>query len=230
MIELDLPEGESVPLPLDLRTIRGRPAPAAPFRLDGRIAVGRPHIRRLTSADAGSDGELARFIESESTAWDHFLVALSCTFVSDDEQRLATAWLRLTLTTPGDGDGPVASSMDPLVLDEIRVLPFTIKLTVPCVISSEVSLQGERGKREIAVQALYEGTARPAWTFAETSTRRLHGVQRLRLVVRGPVAQPVKGDIDVGATVRHRRLGTDALSYFLPVTGLPEPLTFDFPR
>jgi hypothetical protein len=230
MIELELPEGEPVPLPLNLRTVRGRPAPPAPYRLDNRIAVGRPHIRRLTPADAGSDAELARFIESEAAAWDYFLVALSCTFVSDDEQRLATAWLRLTLTTPGDGDGPVACSMDPLVLDEIRALPFTIKLTVPCVISSEVSIQGDRGKREIAVQALYEGTANPAWTFAETSTKRLHGVQRLRLVVRGPAAQPVNGDIDVGATVRYRRLGMDTLSYFLPMTGLPEPLNFNFPR
>lgn len=229
MIELDLAEGEPVSVQLDLRVIRGRPAPSAPFRLDGRIAVGRPHIRRLTPSNAGSDTELARFIESESSAWDYFLTALSCTFISDDDQRLATAWLRLTLTSSDDGHEPIAYSMDPLVLEEIRALPFTIKLTVPCVISSEVALQGERDRREIAVQALYEGTSKPTWTFAETSAKRLNGVQRLRLVIRRPAGQQAKGRIELGATIRQRRLGTDALSYFLPLTDLPEPLRFELP-
>jgi len=230
MSELELREGENVPLSLDLRTVRGRPTPEVPFRLDGRIAVGRPQVRRLTSADAGQDVELAHFIKAESAKRNYFLTALSCTFISDDDQSLATAWLRLSLSCPGDNHdgGPIACSMDPLVLDEIRVLPYSIKLTVPCVINSEISLQGSRGMRESAVQALYEGTDKPAWTFAETSTKRLHGVQRLRLVVRAPAGHTVKGSIDVGATVRHRRFGTNVFSYTAPATGLPESLQFDF--
>ena len=232
MIELELREGEAVPIPLDLRTVRGRPAPELPFRLEGRIAVGRPQVRRLTPADAGPDAELAHFIESESPNWDYFLTALSCTFISDGDQALVTAWLRLSLSCPGNNsdDGPMACSMDPLVLEEIRAIPYSIKLTVPCVIASEISLQGDRGKHEIAVQALYEGTDKPAWTFAETSTKRLHGIQRLRLIVRSPAGRPVEGSIDIGATVRHRRLGIDAFSYTAPATGLPESLQFEFCR
>jgi hypothetical protein len=232
MSELELLEGEAVPLALELRTVRGRPTPEVPFRLDERIAVGLPQIRRLSPADAGPDAELAHFIESESAKWDYFLAALSCTFISDSNQLLVSAWLRLSLTCPsGSGsEGPIACSMDPLVLDEIRALPYTIKLTVPCVISSEISLQGDRAKHETAVQALYEGTDKPAWTFAETSAKRLHGVQRLRLVVRAPAGRPVKGSIEVGATVRHRRLGSDVFSYTAPATGLPESLQFDFGR
>jgi hypothetical protein len=120
--------------------------------------------------------------------------------------------------------------MDPLVLDEIRALPYSIKLTVPCVINSEISLQGTRGKHETAVQALYEGTSKPAWTFAETSTKPLHGIQRLRLVVRAPAGTPVQGRIEVGATVRHHRLGTSTFSYTTPATDLPESFPFDLRR
>ena len=229
MADLELPEGQQIPLRLELRTIRGRPAPAAPFLLDGRIAVGEPQVRRLTPADAGPDAELAHFIESESATWDYYLVALSCTFVSDNGQpQLATAWLRLTLTGQGDAGDPIAYSMDPLVLDEIQPLPYTIKLTVRCVISSEFSLQGDRGKRRSAVQALYEGTSKPAWTFARTPAKPLHGVQRLRLVVRAPASQLARGSIDVGATIRRRGLGANAPSYVMPFADLPEPLHIYF--
>lgn len=232
MTMLEVPEGEAIPLLLDLRTVRGRPAPAVPFRLEGRIAIGQPQVRRLTAAAAGSDADLAHFIQAESINWDYFLAALSCTFVSDNDHQLVTAWLRLTLTCPGgSGDNdPIACSMDPLALDEIRVLPYSVKLTVPCVISSEISIQGDRSKRETAVQALYEGTNKPAWTFAETSTKPLHGVQRLRLVIRAPAGHLVKGHIEVGATARYRRLGINAFSYTMPETDIPEFLKFTIQR
>jgi hypothetical protein len=226
---LDLPDGEEVLLPLELRTERGRPAPPAPFEIHGRIAVGCPQVRLLTPADAGPDDELASFIRSQRSTWDYFLTTLSCTFVSADDERLATAWLRLSLAGPADSEDPIACSMDPLALEEIRALPIQIKLAVPCVISTEVAVQADRTRREVAVQALYEGTAHPAWTFAETATRRLHGVQRLRLVVRVPAGQAATGTLDVGATVRHRRLGTDAFPYYVP-TPATEVLTVRFSR
>lgn len=114
MIELELPEGSPVEVPLDLRTVRGRPVPNAPARLAGRVVVGRPRSRRL-AADAGADQELQQFIESEASKWDYHLIALSCTFVSDDEQRLADAWLRVNLSNPDNAsDSPVAHSMEPV--------------------------------------------------------------------------------------------------------------------
>ena len=229
MIDLEMPDGQPVPVPLQLRTVRGRPIPAAPFQLDGRIAVGQPHVRQLTAADAGADEELARFIDAEAARWDYFLTALSCTFVSDGNEQLTEAWLRITLTSSGDSnDAPVGYSMDPLVLDEIRALPYTVKLVVPCVIHSEISVQGERTKRDVAVRALYEGTSNPAWVFSETSTKPLYGVQRLRLVVRVPAAKPANGSVEVGAKVRHRRFGTEIFSYSAPLADLPAALQIKF--
>lgn len=140
MIELELPEGSPVEVPLDLRTVRGRPVPNAPARLAGRVVVGRPRSRRL-AADAGADQELQQFIESEASKWDYHLIALSCTFVSDDEQRLADAWLRVNLSNPDNAsDSPVAHSMEPVTLEEIRELSYSVKLSVPCILNSEISL------------------------------------------------------------------------------------------
>jgi hypothetical protein len=140
---------------------------------------------------------------------------LSCTFVSDDEQRLADAWLRLDL------DGAVAQSMEPVTLEEITELSYNVKISVPCVINSEVTLGGKKNKRETAVQALYEGTSTPAWTFTETSSRPLHGLQRLRLIMRAPAGQPVRGTISIEANVRAKRLGV--LPYVAPIAELPSP-------
>lgn len=215
MIELDLVEGHPVEIPLDLRTVRGRPAPDAPARLVGRVVVGTPRARLLTAADAGADQELQQFIKAEASTSSYYLVVLSCTFVSDDEQRLADAWLRL------DFDGAVAQSMEPVTLEEITELSYNVKIGVPCVINSEFTLGGKKNKRETAVQALYEGTSTPAWTFAETASRPLHGLQRLRMIVRAPAGQLVRGTISIGANVRAKRLGV--LPYVAPIAELPAP-------
>lgn len=219
MIELELTEGPGVDVPLDLRTVRGRPAPDAPAQLIGRVVVGSPRARLLTPADAGADQELHKFIEAEASTSSYYLVALSCTFVSDDEQRLADAWLRIDL------DGDVAQSMEPVSLEDITELSYNIKIGVPCVINSEFTLGGKKNQRESAVQALYEGTSTPAWTFTETSSTALHGMQRLRMIVRATPGQHVQGTISVGANVRHKRLGV--FPYIAPIADLPVPPRLD---
>jgi hypothetical protein len=118
MIELELTEGPGVDVPLDLRTVRGRSAPDVPAQLVGRVVVGSPRARLLTPADADTDQDLRRFIEAEASTSSYDLVALSCTFVSDDQQRLADAWLRIDL------NGAVAHSMEPVSLEEITELSY----------------------------------------------------------------------------------------------------------
>jgi len=219
MIELELTEGPGVDIPLDLRTVRGRPAPDAPAQLLGRVVVGAPRARLLTPADAGADPELHRFIEAEASTSSYYLVALSCTFVSDDEQRLADAWLRIDL------NGAIAQSMEPVSLEKITELSYHVKISIPCVINSEFTVSGKKNKRESAVQALYEGTSTPAWTFTETSSTALHGLQRLRMIVRAAAGQHVQGAITVGANVRHKRLGV--FPYIAPIAELPAPPRLD---
>lgn len=109
--------------------------------------------------------------------------------------------------------------MEPVALEEIKELSYSVKIGVPMVLNSELSLGGKKNKRETAVQALYEGTSTPAWTFTETPSRPLHGLQRLRMIVRAPSGQPVHGNISIGANVHARRLGL--LPCVAPMAELP---------
>ncbi|MFI9550686.1 hypothetical protein [Nonomuraea endophytica] len=224
MTEIELSEDADVPVALRLRTVRGRPAPAAPFLLEGQVAIGTPTTRRLTAADAGPDEELAGFIAAESARWDYYLTALSCTFVSQEEAELASGWLRITLS----GEESTAHSMDPMLLEEFADLSYSIKLVVPLVIESEFGVDGARKKRRTAVEGLYDGTRTPSWVFHGSARAPVHGVQRLRLVVRTPAGLPAEGTIQAGASVRHKRLGLDLFSYTTPLADLPEPLRIRF--
>ena len=214
MIELDLTEGNPVEIPLDLRTVRGRPAPDAPARLVGRVVVGTPRARLLTAADAGVDKELQQFIDAEASTSSYYLVVLSCTFVSDDEQRLADAWLRLDL------DGAVAQSMEPVALEEITELSYNVKIGVPCVINSEFTLGGKKNKRETAVQALYEGTSTRRGRSPKRYPVRCTGCNGCadRAGTRGPAG--AGHDLD-RANVRAKRLGM--LPYVAPIAELSTP-------
>ncbi|MFI1182463.1 hypothetical protein ACH4UT_23315 [Streptomyces sp. NPDC020799] len=224
MAEIDLGEGHEIPVALRLRTVRGRPAPAAPFLIEGHVAVGAPNIRHLTPADAGPDEELARFIATEAVRWDYYLVALSCTFVSREEASLASGWLRITLS----GEDTTAHSMEPVLLEEITNLPYSINLVVPLVIKSEFTINGAHARRHKAVESLYEGTRKPSWLFHGTDKRPVHGVQRLRLVVRTAAGRATEGVIEAGASVRQRRLGMDLFSYTTSLTDLPAPMRVRF--
>ncbi|WP_117208562.1 hypothetical protein [Allorhizocola rhizosphaerae] len=226
MASIELSDGAPIAVPLHLRTERGRPTPPAELRADGRILIGKPQIRHLTADSFPDDRELSGFIASEASRCDYYLLGLSCTLISDEQESLALAWLRVNLISTGTGDDePVAHSLDPLLLDEIRTLSYSVKLTVPCVITPEFAIQGERRTHQAAVTALGEGQSSFAWEFREIPGRPPHGVQRLRAVIRMPSSGTAEARIDAGATIRHRRLNMNAFSYFAPPKQLPDALT-----
>jgi hypothetical protein len=213
MIELDLAEGSGHPVPLQLRTVRG--STDVPASLDDLIVVGEPLSRPLTKGAAKDDNELSGFIEAESGSWRYHLITFSCTFAPSDDLHIASAWLQIVLANGREPDAahPIATSMEPVKLDEIRPISATAKITIPCVFVPEISLTGSTEIRDILLEARYEGTSKPAWHFNETRKSRLSGIQRLRLIVRTPVNVNVTGILSVGATVRYKRFGVRAFSY-----------------
>jgi hypothetical protein len=213
MIELDLAEGSGYAVPLHLRTVRG--SADVPASLDDLIVVGEPLSRSLTKEATKDDNELSGFIDAESGRWRYHLVAFSCTFASSDDLHIASAWLQIALANDRGADAaqPIATSMEPLKLDEIRPVSATAKIAIPCVFVPEISLTGSTEIRDILLEARYEGTSTPAWHFKETRKSRLSGIQRLRLIVRVPVDVDVTGTLSVGATVRYKRFGVRAFSY-----------------
>lgn len=213
MIELDLAEGPGHAVPLQLRTVRGNAY--VPASLDDLIVVGEPLSRPLTKETTKDDNELSGFIEAEAGSWRYHLVTFSCTFAPSDDLHIASAWLQIGLANAREADAahPIATSMEPVKLDEIRPISATAKIKIPCVFVPEISLTGSTEIRDTLLEARYEGTSKPAWHFNETRKSRLSGIQRLRLIVRVPVHVDVTGILSVGATVRYKRFGVRAFSY-----------------
>jgi len=209
MHEVELAEGAPVEIPVQLRRVRGDAQPIDLLE-EGTVLIGQPMIRRLT-AEGVSDAELAAFIRSEARTWDYYLMAMSCTFVSSDKQKVVEGRVRISFPPETQA---TSHSMDPLLLEEIRQLSHRITLTVPCVIvNPELTYQGDRNKKEAAVTAQGEGRSRFGWTFNALNGRPLHGVQRLRVVVRVPAGEVTAGQIDVAASMRHSKFSMNVFTY-----------------
>ena len=117
--------------------------------------------------------------------------------------------------------------MEPTRLDELRELSLNAKITVPGVLTPEFDVSRTMTKTDIALEALYEGTARPSWNFRQTPRFPLRGLMRLRFIARAPGAIAARGELSVGATVSAERFGLRSLSYTVPLGASAEALRFD---
>jgi hypothetical protein len=226
MAEIELREGSAVAVPLVARETKAPGLPGPPPPADGRVVIGRPNCLRLTPERAGDDSELRAFIEAHLSDTAYYLVTFTCTFVPEDGAPLASAWVRCGLARE-NGAAPVATSMEPVVLDELRQISISAKVVVPCVLSPEIGISGQIERRDIFLEARYEGTSAPAWTFSETRKTEIRGLARLRLIASVEVGASARGELSVGASIRHERLGLRALSYEMPADRLPDPLRFE---
>lgn len=213
MIELSLPEpSERIPLPLELRTVKGAPTTAPP-RLDDRVILGDPAALRLTPEAVSGDTDLRAFVMAERARACYWLVQFTCTFEHDDDVPFATAWIQLNLGT--EGGTAIAHSMEPARLAQARTISWSAKLVVPCVLQPEVGIGGDRTTEEVFCEASREGTAQPSWKYFRTSSL-IRGLQRMRLVVRTPSESGLSATVRIGATASHQRFGHRSLSYDMP--------------
>jgi hypothetical protein len=221
MAEITLADGAPLEMPLRLRVEKGI-APQLPRELTGRVVVGAPVPLRLAPESAGGDAELARYIEQSASQWTYHLVGLTCTFVPSDDLPLAHAWLQVQLGANG-GDA-VAHSMEPIRQTDLRELSVTAKIVVPCVLAPELGVSTTVKRENVCLEALYEGTSAPSWSFHATPRIPLRGLVRLRLVTRSPAGAATKGLVSVGATVRE---GLRPFSYEVELDDLPTPPSFE---
>jgi hypothetical protein len=196
------------PVSLELRS--SRTAADAPARLDDRIVLGAPAVRLLLPDTVIGDDELRAFLTAEAAQNDYWLMQFTCTFEHDEQLPLTTAWLQLTLQS--SGARPVANAMEPAKLSTNRAVNWSARLRVPCVFA-ELEADGKHVSEEIFCEASREGTPRPSWKFFATSSETIRGLQRLRMVVRGPAGCGLAASAQVGATVYHRRFGRRPLAY-----------------
>jgi hypothetical protein len=147
-----------------------------------------------------------------STFW---LLAISCSFRAVEKEPMETAWLQVSLSTvnPDGAAAPVAWPMEPTMLDDAVQVTRTTKLDASLKLASDhVPIDiGPSSGREITrayterrpfLEALHEGTERPAWVFTRTPVTEIRGLHRLRTVVELAARSVGQADISAGAILK----------------------------
>lgn len=172
MFEIELPEGPSYEVPLVSRTTRG--VHAAPARIESAIVLGVPQCLALTPERVADDQELRHFIEAVADKWAYYLVVFSCTFAPAEDQELATAWIRINLANEPDSSvlEPIVTSMEPTILDQIRDLSYSAKISVPCVLEARWPCQGSRQHARSSFRLSTKGRQHQLGTFRRQAAHR----------------------------------------------------------
>jgi hypothetical protein len=213
----DLPETEVF---LEPKRTKGAGPAAAP-----RLTVGGPFPTALSADTADPDDhELRAFLASEARTHAYWLVLLSCTFRRDDDEPFSRASVNLTLRRDDGKEepAPVAWSMRPTSLLQVRPIPWTIKLGITLKILN-VETEWHPGDRtQAAVLALGELEPNAGWEFSKTPAAPLLGTQRLAMIVRTPRGVKTVGDLSVDALITRRRFGLVPHTSMFP-TGPAKP-------
>lgn len=192
---------------------------APPGSFTDRVVIGRPLVATVDVADLPA--ERRRYAAGDRR---FATVELPVSFVHDDDNPFESAWLQVALTQDSDGDGwpPVGRWLEPSVVSSTVAETHTTKLGTSKILMTEHNQQTTSQRTLISLEALYEGTAQPTWSFTRTRHHEIRGRHTLTMAVEHAPTGTVTASVSIGATIRVRRLGI--FSYTVP----SDPTRLDF--
>jgi hypothetical protein len=195
-----------------------------------RLYVGLPLLRRLDPSTLGEDAK--PFLLARPRSRFH-LLTIYAHFVHDEQRPFVSGWVNVTLrcTAPDAREQPVAWSMRPqnesevvAVSREVTVGP-SLRLTIPSI-SAELNpavskkTQETFNRHDVSMEALGEGRSDPRWNLYATDSSPIRGTHALSLVIDIPANEHGSAFIDMGATIRERRL--KVFRYAADLTEVPD--------
>lgn len=194
MIELPVPDLPKRELTLEsIDPVRGEAHPVgeAPPPLAGRIFLGGPYARQVTSDFVADDPGLSAYVDSESSHHAYHIVYMNLSFAARPvTPRLASATLSMKLSATVRTPEPIALSMSPRRMSDTtevqRVFRLGPQLTLADVDASlgEIGKTTSRKEDEVFLQAMRLLRSDPAWEFRRTRTRDIEGSYDLVMIVR----------------------------------------------
>jgi hypothetical protein len=224
------PELRPVRLRLQTRSIlgAGNGQPDLPVQ-EKRLYVGVPLLQPLNPGTL--EEEAAPFLQARPGSRFH-LLTINADFVHDEERPFVSAWVNVTLrcAAPDAAQQPVAWSMRPRNESEVVAVSRKVtvgpglKLTVPGIsaeLSPAVSTETQEtfSRHDVSLEALGEGGSDPRWNFYATASGPVRGTRVLSLVIDIPADAHGTASIDMGATIRARRL--KVFRYAADLTDIP---------
>jgi hypothetical protein len=195
-----------------------------------RLYVGVPLLRLLNPDTLGEEAE--PFLLARPSSRFH-LLTIHVDFVHDEERPFVSAWVNVTLHCPAPeaGGQPVAWSMRPQNASEVVAVSRKVtvgpglKLSIPGIateLNPLFSTEKEEtfSRHDVSMEALGEGRSDPRWNFYATASSPIRGPRALSLVIDIPASAHGTASIDIGATIRVRRL--KVFRYSADLTGVPD--------
>jgi hypothetical protein len=204
---------QGVELELEERPTLGLEA-APPGSFTERLYVGSTQVYQLNGESLSSEQQ--HFLEEHPDL--RFVQAsVPLTLVHDDHNPFDSVWLQISLhTTPREG-AAVARSMDPSTLFGPTETTRGGKLGASLKFTAEVSQQVKTTGRAIYLEALYEGSATPTWSFSSAPGQEIRGRYPLSMVIEAAPDVAIEGTANIGATIKAYRLGIFSYRAKLPV-------------
>jgi hypothetical protein len=233
IIELPDPPSREVVLDPNVALNRGGSVPGE-FRepLHGRLSMGGPVVRRI-SVDSTDDVELRRFLERDAGDSDFYLLRLTCTLRSADDEPFTEVLLGVALSAEDVLlEAPIAWSMEPERLVDAVEVSRSVRLGPSLKIlglglDGNVEIGGKRERHDVFLEALYELESTPTWAMYRTASTSLQGLHRFHLVVKATKGSITVGEVAATAKIEKKRFGILGYEAALPDT--PVPISFVLP-
>lgn len=172
----------------------------APVSIRSEVVLGGPDTARMQARDA-DDAKLADRREDD----DFWSVLMSLTFDPVNPETVASAWLRVDLSSHGDGVAPVAYLMKPDRQEDDAQQTrtgggqATLKL-----IQISGSAAHTYTVHQAEVLARRKLRSDPAWDFRPSQGRPIDGGIDLAMVVKAPKGTSGQGVVTFGATIEQK--------------------------
>ncbi len=193
---------QAIDLDLDERVTLGLSV-APPETFKERVYLGRTHVAEFE----GDDLTAAQRSHVEAHPELRFARAgVPLTLVHDEENPFESVWLQITLRTePSDG-AAISRWLDPGLLFDTIETTTTDKIGAALKVTAEHSEQVKSTGRAVYLEALYDGSPMPTWSFTRTK-EQIRGRYLLSMVVEAERDARVTAEARLGATVRAKKLG-----------------------
>jgi hypothetical protein len=189
----------------DARVTRGGKAKLGVAPISAFIEITEPLVTPVTKALVADDAALAAFWGAEKGRFHYDYVTFRCTLIPADGAPFEKAWLEVDLEPRAEGRGPIAYSMEPDKIVDVKTLSDSVKLGADLkLVSSEAGTTIERKAEDYVLRAWREQTAQPYWAFNRTDTVPLTGTFRFHLVTRTPADIEGSGRLTARAVVARR--------------------------
>lgn len=153
-------------------------------RLTDRVRVGGPIVVPLT-ADRVPAGDLADYILQEAAHSRYSLLHLRVSFVHDARRPISDATVAILLEGDGQGDPPLAWSLDPKRETRQRRVGITVALGAKLdFVEPRVERTTSVDQEIVVLTALGELRSDPEWRFQGDKDYPLDGMYALSLVAK----------------------------------------------